>query len=68
MALKPSGGWIHVHTFEHATKKENPAEKAKQKATEALNGLGVGFEVPHVRVVRSTGPNWWHLVADVQVG
>ena len=65
-ALKPSGGWIHVHTFEHAAKTENPAEKAKQKVEKALDGLGVSFEVPVVRVVRSTGPNWWHLVAYVK--
>jgi tRNA (guanine37-N1)-methyltransferase len=66
-ALKPSGGWIHVHTFEHAAKTENPAEKAKQKVTEALGKLGTSFEVPFIRVVRSTGPNWWQLVADVHL-
>ena len=67
-ALKSSGGWLHIHMFEHAAKTENPAEKAKHKTTEALKALGIGFEVAHVRVVRSTGPNWWHLVTDVQVG
>jgi tRNA (guanine37-N1)-methyltransferase len=68
-ALKPSGGWIHVCTFGHAAKTENPAEKTKQKVNEALDGLGVRFEVvPSVRVVRSTGPNWWQLAADVHVG
>ena len=66
-ALKSSGGWLHIHTFEHARKTEKPAEKAKQKTTEALNALGIRFEIPHVRVVRSTGPNWWHLVIDAQV-
>jgi tRNA (guanine37-N1)-methyltransferase len=66
-ALKPSGGWIHIHTFEHATKTENPAEKAKQKVKEALDGIGAGFEVPRARVVRSIGPNWWQLAIDVNV-
>ena len=66
-ALKTSGGWIHLHTFEHATKTENPAEKVKQKVTEKLQALGVDYEIPLIRVVRSTGPNWWQLVADVHV-
>jgi tRNA (guanine37-N1)-methyltransferase len=66
-ALKPSGGWIHLHTFVHATKTENPAEMVKAKVTEALQNLGMKFEVASVRVVRSTGPNWWQLVADIKV-
>ena len=65
--LKASGGWIHLHAFEHATKTEDSAEKVKQKVKETLTASGVKFEVPFVRVVRSTGPNWWQLVADVQV-
>jgi tRNA (guanine37-N1)-methyltransferase len=66
-ALQKSGGWIHVHAFEHALKTENPAEKVRQKVAETLAALGVDFEVSHVRVVRSTGPNWFQLVADVHV-
>ena len=66
-AFKPSGGWIHLHAFEHATKTENAAEKVRQKAKETLEALGMHFEIPLVRVVRSTGPNWWQLVADVNV-
>jgi tRNA (guanine37-N1)-methyltransferase len=66
-ALKPSGGWIHIHTFEHAKKNEDLIEKTKQKITKKLNPLNVGFEIPFVRVVRSTGPNWWQLVIDVQI-
>ncbi len=66
-ALKPSGGWIHIHAFEHAAKSEDPAERVRQKVAERLSNLSGDFEVPLVRVVRSTGPNWWHLVADVHV-
>jgi tRNA (guanine37-N1)-methyltransferase len=66
-ALKKSGGWIHVHAFEHARQTENPAEKVRQKVTETLDASEVNFEVPHIRVVRSTGPNWYQLVADVHV-
>jgi tRNA (guanine37-N1)-methyltransferase len=65
--LKKSGGWIHVHTFEHGLKTENAAEKVRQKVTETLGASGVNFEVPCVRVVRNTGPNWFQLVADVHV-
>jgi tRNA (guanine37-N1)-methyltransferase len=66
-ALKASGGWIHYYGFEHAAKTESPAEKAKLKVAEALDALGVNFEVPFVRVVRSTGPNWYQLAADIHV-
>ena len=65
--LKPAGGWIHLHAFEHAAKTEDPSEKVKQKVKDIFGGLGVKFEVPFVRVVRSTGPNWWQLVADIHV-
>jgi tRNA (guanine37-N1)-methyltransferase len=66
-ALKSSGGWIHYYGLEHATKTESLAEKAKLKVAEALDVLGVDFEVPLVRVVRSTGPNWYQLVVDIHV-
>ncbi len=66
-ALKASGGWIHYYGFEHATKTESPFEKVRLKVAEALDGLDVGFEVPFVRVVRSTGPNWYQLVADIHI-
>ena len=66
-ALKASGGWIHVHAFEHALKTENPVEKVKQKVMETLDASNANFEVFTVRVVRSTGPNWFQLVADVHV-
>ena len=66
-ALKPSGGWIHVHVFEHATKTENPVEKVTLKVAEALARLNLYFEFPLVRVVRKTGPNWFQLVADLHM-
>jgi tRNA (guanine37-N1)-methyltransferase len=66
-ALKKSGGWIHYYGFEHAAKKESPIENAKLKVEKALEALGVDFEVTLVRVVRSTGPNWFQLVADIHV-
>ena len=66
-AMKPSGGWIHYYGLEHATKTESPTEKVKLKVAEALDALGVDFEVQFIRVVRSTGPNWYQLAADIRV-
>ncbi len=66
-ALKTSGGWVHVHAFEHALKIEIVAEKVRQKVAETLGVSGLDFKVSCVRVVRSTGPNWFQLVADVHV-
>ena len=66
-ALKASGGWIHYYGLEHAKKTESPAEKVKLKVAETLAALDMDFEVPFVRVVRSTGPNWFQLVADVHI-
>ncbi|MEM2080678.1 MAG: class I SAM-dependent methyltransferase family protein [Candidatus Bathyarchaeia archaeon] len=66
-ALKDTGGWIHYYGLEHATKTERPTEKVKFKITEKLEALGVNFEVPFVRVVRSTGPNWFQLAADIHI-
>jgi tRNA (guanine37-N1)-methyltransferase len=66
-ALKASGGWIHYYGLEHAKKNESPAEKAKSKVVEALAALCLDFKVPFVRVVRSTGPNWFQLAVDVHI-
>jgi tRNA (guanine37-N1)-methyltransferase len=67
LPLKPSGGWIHYYGFEHATKTESPTDKVKLKVADKLDALGVDFEVPFVHVVRSTGPNWYQLAADIHV-
>ena len=66
-ALKTSRGWIHYYGLEHATKAESPTEKAKLKVAKKIGALGVDFEVPLVRVVRSTGPNWFQLAVDVHI-
>jgi tRNA (guanine37-N1)-methyltransferase len=66
-ALKKSGGWIHYYGFEHAAKKESPAEKAKLKVTKEFEALGLDAEVTLIRVVRSTGPNWYQLAADIHI-
>jgi tRNA (guanine37-N1)-methyltransferase len=67
-ALKQSGGWIHFHAFEHAAPQEKPTEKTKVKVGQALDRLGVSYRFVGAQVVRSTGPNWWQTVLDIQVG
>jgi tRNA (guanine37-N1)-methyltransferase len=66
-ALKPKGGWIHVYAFEHSSKAEKISERCKQKLSKALSRLNVDFDVRAIKTVRSTGPNWWQLVADIHV-
>jgi len=67
LALKPCGGWIHFHDFQHSTPDEDPVEKTKQKVAEKLEELDVGYTNANARVVRSTGPNWWHIVLDIHM-
>lgn len=67
LALKESGGWIHYHDFQHATREEQPEEKTKRKVAEKLDSLDVDYAFSFARVVRSTGPNWFQVVLDVAV-
>lgn len=66
-ALKPTGGWIHYYDFQHAIGKEDPEEKTKLKVAQKLDSLGVDFNINFSRVIRSTGPNWYQTVLDIQV-
>jgi tRNA (guanine37-N1)-methyltransferase len=67
MALKPSGGFIHYYTFEHARKDENPVKKAEVKVSEKLRTLGARFSFSFGRTVRTTGPNWYQVVLDIEI-
>jgi len=66
LALKEGGGWIHYYDFEHASKGENAVEKVKLKVAQRLKSLGVMFEIPFGRIVRTTGPNWYQIVLDIK--
>jgi tRNA (guanine37-N1)-methyltransferase len=66
-ALKKSGGWIHYYDFQHATGKEDPAEKTEQKVAEKLDSLGIRYMFTCSRIIRSTGPNWYQTVLDIRV-
>jgi len=67
LALKKTGGWIHYHDFEHAKKNDDPIEGVKFRVAKELESLGVAFEIPFGRVVRTTGPNWYQVVLDIKV-
>ncbi|MCW3995595.1 MAG: class I SAM-dependent methyltransferase family protein [Candidatus Bathyarchaeota archaeon] len=66
-ALKASGGKIHYYDFEHAVGGEDPLEKTRQKVAQILDGLSVDYGFVSSRVVRSTGPNWFQTVLDIEV-
>lgn len=66
-ALKKQGGWIHYYDFQHAIGNEDPTEKTKLKVAEKLHCLNVGYVFGGSRVVRSTGPNWYQTVLDIEV-
>ena len=66
LALKECGGWIHYYDFEHAGKGENAVEKVKLKVAQRLESLGVKFEIPFGKIVRTTGPNWYQIVLDIK--
>jgi len=67
LALKPSGGWVHIYDFQHATGNEDPLDKTKQKVALKLDSLRLGYSFVFSRVVRSTGPNWYQTVLDILV-
>lgn len=66
-ALKAEGGWIHGHCFEHATKEEDPKEKAKAKISAKLKAANTRFTLPFARIIRPIGPNWHHIVVDIHI-
>jgi len=65
-ALKKSGGRIHYYDSVHAGKKGDSVEKVKLKVAEKLESLGVAFNFSFGRVVRTTGPNWYQTVLDIE--
>ncbi len=66
-AVKPKGGWIHYYCFRHATKQEDPVEKARIRIAEKLTKNHVNFELALGRIVRQTGPNWYQVAIDIKV-
>ena len=65
-ALKKEGGWIHYYGSTHA-KKEDPVEKLKFNVIEKLEEMERPFRIPFHRIVRTTGPNWYQVVLDIEI-
>jgi len=63
--LKPNEGWIHYYDFTHADKEESPIKKVEAKVSRKLQNLGIDFEIPFSRLVRTIGPNWHQIVVDI---
>ncbi len=67
LALMEREGWIHYYGFEHARKGEDATEKVKLIVSKRLKSLGATFEIPVAHIVRTTGPNWYQVVLDIQI-
>ncbi len=67
IALKRDGGWIHYYDSEHASKDEDPVEKARFRVANRLHDLKADFIIPFGRIVRTIGPNWYQLALDIRV-
>jgi tRNA (guanine37-N1)-methyltransferase len=68
LALKETGGFVHLYDFEHSKNGLEAVEKVKLKVAEKLADLDAVSKVLFARVVRSTGPNWYQVVLDIAVG
>ena len=66
-ALKKMGGWIHYYDFQHAAPKEDPTKLTERKVAQKLDSLCIKYQFTSSRLIRSTGPNWYQTVLDIQV-
>jgi len=67
LALRPGDCWIHYYDFVHGGRDEKPVGKLKDKVSEKMADLGLGFEVTFARIVRTVGPRWFQVVLDLLV-
>ncbi|MEM3692865.1 MAG: class I SAM-dependent methyltransferase family protein [Candidatus Bathyarchaeia archaeon] len=65
-ALKPSGGFLHLYDFVHASKNEDPIKKVMERASSRLQSLKVKYRIIFGRIVRNVGPNWYQVALDVR--
>ncbi|MBS7609356.1 class I SAM-dependent methyltransferase family protein [Candidatus Bathyarchaeota archaeon] len=66
-ALKPSGGFLHLYDFVHASRDEDPIKKVMEQASSRLQSLKVKYRILFGRIVRSVGPNWYQVALDVRI-
>ncbi len=67
LALKQRGGWVHYYDFQHVIGEEDPTEKTRLKIAQKLDSIGVKYAFADLRVVRSTGPNWYQTAVDIKI-
>ncbi|MGQ9468628.1 MAG: class I SAM-dependent methyltransferase [Nitrososphaerales archaeon] len=63
IALKPKGV-IHYYTHVHASKDEDPVEKAVREVNERWK---LNYELLEARIVREVGPRWHQVVLDLLI-
>jgi tRNA (guanine37-N1)-methyltransferase len=68
LALKPTGGWVHYYSFEHAKRNEDPLQKAADQVSQKLARLRGDVRVDNKRIVRTIGPRWFQVVLDIHIG
>ena len=70
-ALKPGGGWLHVHANVHeremAEWRQRLLTRLGELAKEEVRRDDWDFECPHVEKVKKYAPRVDHVVADVRV-
>jgi tRNA (guanine37-N1)-methyltransferase len=66
-SVSRDGGTIHYYDFTHANKDEDPVKKVIGKIDPKLRTQPRHFSVAYGRVIRSTGPNWYQVVLDINV-
>jgi len=63
--VRPSGGWIHVHTVQDADRALPAAVSAVEEALRSANARSL--EPPRPRVVKPYGPGRTHVVVDARI-
>lgn len=66
-SISREGGTIHYYDFTHANKSEDPIKNIIEKVASKLKNQPRHFSIDYGRVIRSTGPNWYQVVLDIDV-
>ncbi len=60
-------GTVHVYVHVHASRGEDPIEKALRDVDEGIRRLGASWSPGSARVVRMVGPRFYQVVVDADV-
>jgi len=67
LALKETGGRVHYYDFEYAKERHDVVDNVRLKVSQRLLNLDRISDVSFGRIVRTTGPNWYQVVLDIEV-